>query len=163
VSQSRAWLASKVNTVFIHCDGFVHTHGIHDVHPFTWKWEHCYSLKCLQLEKENAQRKKLNFEQWKESDYQEIKPFGVHHWQRMNISVPDEKFESSQIKVFFHAQNTHEGSNLNFWDWVLCCIPPIPSEILAGLETHRPNKHFWSISCYPCVESAALENAFYRS
>jgi hypothetical protein len=32
----------------------------------------------------------------------------------MNISVPDEKFESLQIKVFFHAQNTQEGSNLNF-------------------------------------------------
>jgi hypothetical protein len=57
------------------------------------------------LERENAQPKKLNFEQWKESDYQEINTFGVHHWQRMNISVPDEKFESSQIKVFFHAQN----------------------------------------------------------
>ncbi len=41
VSQSRAWLTSKVNTVFINCDGFVHTHGIHDVNPFTWKWEHC--------------------------------------------------------------------------------------------------------------------------
>ncbi len=74
VSQSRAWLASQVNTVFIHCDGFVHTHGIHDIHLITWKWEHCYSLKCLQLERENAQRKKLNFEQWKESYYQEINP-----------------------------------------------------------------------------------------
>jgi hypothetical protein len=66
------------------------------------------------LETANAQRKKLNFEQCKESDYQEINPFGVHHWHRMNISVPDEKFESSQIKVFFHAENTQEGSNLNF-------------------------------------------------
>jgi hypothetical protein len=99
---------------------------------------------------------KLNFEQWKESDYQEINPVGVHRWQRMNISVPDKKFESSQIKVFFHAQNTQEGSNLNFWDWPLCCIPPIPSETLAGLETHRLNKHFWSISCYPCVESCCI-------
>jgi hypothetical protein len=66
------------------------------------------------LETENAQHKKPNFEQGKESDYQEINPFGVHHWQRMNISVPHEKFESSQIKIFFCAENTQEGSNLNF-------------------------------------------------
>jgi hypothetical protein len=60
----------------------------------------------------------------------------------MNISVPVDKFESSQIKVFFHAQNTKESSNLNFRSWVLCCIPPTLSEILVGLETHKPNKHF---------------------
>jgi hypothetical protein len=79
----------------------------------------------------------------------------------MNIFVPDENFESSQIKVFFYAQNTQEGSNLNFWARALCCIPPILSEILAGLEIHRPNKHLWSINCYPFVESAELETAFY--
>jgi hypothetical protein len=81
----------------------------------------------------------------------------------MNISISDEKLESSQIKVFFHAQNTQEGSNLNSWDSVLCSIPPTPSAILAGLETHKTNQHFWSINWYPCVESAALQNAFYMS